>query len=595
MNEKIQTSVYLLKNEVTEFSKKHSPKNVEINSDYLEKHLLNKKYVAQKINNDYNPDYDMRLYHKSDFSEVKWKSFISTIAIDGEPILENEKLRNESFILFLKNKSTNKIFAISGGYGYTTIKDLHQEDFGMNILSRIVKKDERMLRAAKERNLTGNIFGSVKYFRGDLNLYENKNFGNFYQEIQASLDEKVLYNIFGFSKEDIKRKHLCIAKNDFKIKKSVSFDQLISIIKKIEYLFDNTDPIIEINDVIKLNKKGDAFLINKLNDELFQNIINIYNTVNFDFDIEVSHRDFDRYNEADTIIAKYSFEDEDFEIKFDETFRNINQLIEHIKINHSELTDSDIIDIIKNTHVKSIDSNGKTITLDSLIKHLSTELVHNSQSYFLLNNEWFQIKPTFNTDLNEHCKEFIPNNKYSGKLKKWKNEDKENAYNLSYLDENNTLVFDKFTPENIEVCDVMHWDDINIYFLHNKEGFNNSMRDLSQQIFISARKVKEDIKANNKNILAKLYDRVKNNQGGTPYFMRAKKQLDTISKSEFLALFDTRNVVFVLGVLDSSSKVRKLENIEEFDSCIAKFALHSLVNQMKILDVDLKIAQLEAA
>jgi len=72
----------------------------------------------------------------------------------------------------------------------------------------------------------------------------------------------------------------------------------------------------------------------------------------------------------------------------------------------------------------------------------------------------------------------------------------------------------------------------------------------------------------------------------------AGKQTEQYSEKEFLRLFD-KELFFVLAVLDTaSSKVRKISDINTFNSNIAKFSLRELVKEMKSLDINFKIAQL---
>lgn len=68
----------------------------------------------------------------------------------------------------------------------------------------------------------------------------------------------------------------------------------------------------------------------------------------------------------------------------------------------------------------------------------------------------------------------------------------------------------------------------------------------------------------------------------------------TVSQKDFIDLVANRNIVFVLAVLDTSTSIRKLENdIQKFDSNIAKFSINELSKNMRNLEIDFKILQLE--
>lgn len=248
--------------------------------------------------------------------------------------------------------------------------------------------------------------------------------------------------------------------------------------------------------------------------------------------------------------------------------------------------------LIGSSHITSKNNSGVIQTEDLLRNHFYTEIPHKGKSYFLTDSEWFEIKASFTNKLNEQCQDFINDNTSTISLSSWNpNKESENDFNAKHIGKNNFLVFDKFTPENIEACDILHWNQNNVYFIHVKSGFGNSMRDLTHQIFIAARRIKEDIKSGY-NYLGNLYDLVKNNQGISSYSKNAKNQLTNIKKSDFVDLFKTRKPVFVLAVVDTSKKNRSLKKVDDFSSNIAKFSLHELVKNMRNLAVDFEIYEI---
>jgi len=105
------------------------------------------------------------------------------------------------------------------------------------------------------------------------------------------------------------------------------------------------------------------------------------------------------------------------------------------------------------------------------------------------------------------------------------------------------------------------------------------MRDLTSQVFTSANRIKEDIDSD-KSYLKELYAKM---QAKEEY----KNQIS--SEDEFLAIFD-KKLHFILAVKDKSN--RELKNIEQFSSNIAKFALNELIKNMKSIDVDFMITQI---
>ena len=590
MSDKIQNSFYLLKENVKVLKRSKVIEQI-IDFNFLKTLLRNKGFKEQLILPNLSKKYEIKVYYKKTTNPIKWKEFIGTIVTQDQDILKSTNSTSESYVIILFNPLTKKYFASTGGYAHVTIQEIATNDFGLEILSRIIKADDKALRSSKERNLTGGVQGAIKFFRNDYNLYENESFGNIYNELNASINKDQLIDIFGFAKSDIKLGSLCIAKNSFSLKKSISFIELLTIIEKCENLLTQK-AVVEINSIEKISKSN-IVLLNDLWRNLQNEIFKNYTNLNNFFSVEIANKDFEKYYYANATILHFSVKRKKHQIEFDETIKNIQTILEEIKKIDNSLSDSDFQKCIENAYIETFDENGVLLTSDTLKNHFCAEIMLQNKSYFLIEKDWYEIGKTFIDKINEQANHFINANKYSGpKMDKWIN-GSENKYNSSYLKKTNSLVFDRFTPQNIEACDIMKWDNTNVYFYHVKKGFDNSMRDLCSQVLIAGRKVTEDSK-NSYIFLKELYDNVTKNNGKKQYSKDAKKSLLTISKKDFIDLVANRNIVFVLAVLDTSTSIRKLESdIQKFDSNIAKFSINELSKNMRNLDIDFKILQLE--
>jgi uncharacterized protein (TIGR04141 family) len=590
MSDKIQNNFYLLKENVKVLKKS---KVVEEIIDFKFLHILlkNKGFKEQSILANLSAKYEIKVYHKKSSTPIKWKGFISTVVKPDEDILKNNNSTSESYVIILFNTTTEKYFASTGGYAHVTIQEIATNDFGLEILSRIIKSDDKALRSSKERNLTGGIQGAIKFFRNDYNLYENESFGNIYNELNASINKDQLSEIFGFAKTDIKLGSLCIAKNSFSLKKSISFIELLTIIEKCENLIEKPR-VVEINSIEKISKSN-IILLNDLWEDLQKRVFDNYTDSNIFFSVEIANKDFEKYYYANSTVLTFSIKRKKHEVIFDETIRNIQTILDEIRKIDSNLSNVEFQRCIANAFIETLDENGVVLTSDNLKNHFCAEVSHLNKSYFLIEKDWYEIGMTFIDKINDQAEHFISTNKYSGpQMDKWIT-GSGNKYNSSYFTKADSLVFDRFTPQNIEACDIMRWDANNVYFYHVKKGFDNSMRDLCSQVLIAGRKVKEDSK-NKYAFLEILYDTVVKNNGKKQYAIEAKKHLSKTSKTDFIDLVRKRNIVFVLAVLDTSKTVRKLENdIQKFDSNIAKFSLNELSKSMRNLEIDFKILQLE--
>jgi len=593
MSDKIQTNIYLLREEIRIFEK-NKKLIKELNFDFVTKFLRSKGFKEQKVLENLKTKYEIKVFHKKTPTEVKWKEFIKNVVQNDEAILKENKSWIESFVILFKNEK-GQIFASTGGYANATMQEIATPDFGIEILSRIVTADAKNLKSTKERNLTGGIQGEVKFFRNDHNLYENDSFGKVYNELNALLTKQILKDNFGFKYNDLRSDSICIAKSYFSIKKAISFEELERLVAKCEDIMTK-EPKVEINSIDKISRKENV-LLESLREEIISKIFGNYKDDNNFFSVEISNKDFEKYFQANKTEFSFNYKREQKKVVFDGCVRAIQELLLKIKEVVSDCTIDDFRKIINSSYLQTFDENEIELTNDRLFDHFCTEVCYDDKTYFLMEKDWYIIKKSFLDYVNKQAKEFLNEKKYDGpKMLPWKKDTSENSYNRSYIGTNDCFVFDRFTPENIEACDVLRIDDSNnAYFFHVKKGFDNSMRDLCMQVYIAGKKVFEDSKSGFK-YLESLYDITKENKGEKDYSIVAKKQFDNVTKSEFINKIKGKKIIIVLAVLDSAVKDRDLYNeIEKFESNIAKFTLIELVRNLNALGIQFQITQLKKA
>jgi len=526
------------------------------------------KYSSQKlINNQINPFELYLFYRKHKKNKPEWKDFFDS-QVDASATMKTDPINmNESFVFFLYHKTSKKLYAICGGYGAFTIQKFIDDDFGINILIRIVShKGEKILRHAKEFGITGGIVGISKYFRQNYNFHENKNFGNIYREISAQIDKDTA-NVLGITTDENKQ---CIAKNSFKINQSINYSDMLNVVNKLDSIIQRTANF-NINDITKIDKNKNEKLIKELEELVLDSLWdNKSNLENLDESLDFIHKDFENFLKA----SKF---------KFAKTHHENNEtLFKTIISKFTNFTKDDFRKKLKSFSVVSIDEQETELTKETIYNHLVCEINHSIKSYFLINGAYYEITSNFKNSLNESCRNFISEN-YDSKLSKvWNDGDTEGVYNLSYKGENSTIVLDTITPENIESCDILKYDNDFVYLYHVKKGFNGSMRDLTNQVFISANRIIEDINTS-KTYLKSIYEKMQLTDN-------YKNQVS--SESDFLSIFEGKKLCFVLAIKDSGATGRSIQNIQSFSSNIAKFALNELINNMNNLGIKFKITQI---
>jgi uncharacterized protein (TIGR04141 family) len=550
-------------------------------------------FIAQKTIQNKKAGFDLLLFYKDRSSNPKWKVFLEDIVRDDQDILRTDVSRTESFILFLVKEDGGAAYAVSGGQGFFAIQEYIDENFGIDIIARLIHKEDRILKAVKERNYVGSLIGTNKFFRKTYNLFENESFGKIYEELNATLSPEILQEKFGFSVEDVKKGAICIAKSSFRIRKGIDFDQLFDIVKGCEDVYENMNPI-SINDVEIVDKKKEKTLVNDLTAELRHLLwLNYIKKENYYF-FDLCHKEFEKYLTASRYVIRKGSSGKTYlkDMEFS-TLDNVEILFDKLRGANASLEKEDeFVTLLDKLVIYSYDDDENPLTKGSFISHIFADVEYHDKRYFYLDQEWYWIKDEFTRNLDASCRNYIDKNYNTGLDESWNYpKESEDDYNGKYVNKENTLVLHKVTPENIEACDVLKWDEQNLYLYHVKAGFGNTMRDLCDQVLISAKRILQD-KNSTKEYLKKIYDELRNKKGCDPYFQAIGKQTENYTKKVFVDLFK-KNLVFVLAVMDtSSSKKRDIRNVEKFGSNIAKFSLQELAREMRGMDVDLKIAQI---
>ncbi len=588
--DKLQIGVYKIDTNHNSFNDCKS--TIEKLSDMIQENDVS--YNRQEIQNNIIADYKLILLYKMIPQDPKWKGFLSSIAKKGQSILKKKQSRSESFILLFAHNTTNNLYSTVGGMGYFAIQDVIEDDFGIDIISRLIKKEDKILKAISEKSVIGSILGSTKHFRKTYNLFENDSFGKIYQELTANLDTNLLTSYFGFSTNELKKDSVCVAKSSFRINKSITLDQLLKIVDGCEEVLIKLSPIA-INNVVKIIKKRNPNLIQNLENELYNQLWIRYqdSTTNIDFDL--CHKEYEYYLTASSYVVRKNTSEKNFfdDHEFD-TLENIDTLFEKIKdLDKAAENIDQFKKLLSALQIYSYGEDENELTKGWLFNHIFGDISYEDSKYFLIDNNWYQIKADFLSELNNGCQEFIDNNAYSDLDKQWDYPAiKENGYNQLYIGDRDTIVLDKIIPRNIEPCDILKWDLHNLYLIHIKASFGNTMRDLCSQIFIAAKLIRMDKNASQEYI-GDIYDQLNNKIGSDDsYFALVGKQTEAITKTDFINLFISKKLIFVLAVLDTANVERGIENIEQFNSNIAKFTLQDLVIGMRGIDVEFKIAQI---
>ncbi len=229
----------------------------------------------------------------------------------------------------------------------------------------------------------------------------------------------------------------------------------------------------------------------------------------------------------------------------------------------------------------------KKFTISSnFLFHISTEFNYNGKPVFLVDTKWFHLRDSFVEDLKINTAHVL--NSYPAPSEildvAW---DKtvlrtEGAYNLEYNPKDNYIVLDTVIADNIELCDIIYYNDEEIYLIHVKYGFQSMMRELTNQVTISARRLRETLGTKDKRLLEDIYRQLINKG----------YNINNLTLDEFKSLFNKRKKYVIAFTSHLKKDLEVKSNIDKFSSNIARFSLIQCSSEMRANYYDLLTYQI---
>lgn len=553
------------------------------------------RFKPQKLLREDFGDYKLKIFHAINIGPPKWRSFFLNIVAPKEDIFKSINSQ-ASYIAFIEH--SGMLFGISGGQGNFVLERYAVQNFGMEILVRLIDKNNKVIKSIKDRGVTGNILGQIKVFRGEQKFSDEDQFGKVYKQVDAELNYKILKEVFGFSNKEIKKDVTgCLAKDSFKLNKSITFEKLLNVVSKLTSLFTCKDANFPINKVHQVSKRTNSGkdLIKKLEDQFVLSLYKSFleNLLNeFDF----TYKDFEKYRNAalftiNEINGKQLLESSS-------CFTIDNLLLEFAR---NDLLISEDVDLFKNSFLKrfiySYDENGYKQTSDTIFNHFHGEITFENTVYFRIDGDWYRIQSEFIKDLNKECENTLSQIWDDSILSEpflVKSKETEGDYNLKYAGKKGYFVFDTIINESIEFCDILYEMPDSVNIIHVKKGFNNSLRDLTNQIAISARRFAED-RNSNYGFVNKIQEQTKRKLGSK------SKNGKVLGSQVFPAdgiqsIFSKKKdaqIFFCLAFVNSYNNLALKGNVSKFKSSIAKYCILELRKYIQSLNFSFKVVQIE--
>lgn len=478
------------------------------------------------------------------------------------------KHQEVSIILFVDNSID--IFVIVGGVAFQQIVEFIDHTFGLKLLSKIINPSEDEIVSINSRGLTGVRSGISEQFRQEIRVVDFAKFGKLPTEIDLILSSRTTDSYFSFLKNRPNDRVRIYVGKSFKIKKNLKFEELKLLMHEIEHIMGLEESDFLSSYIQETNRKSleDNFqplLINKIFND-FGNLgrLDTVDDIRFKFEFCNSNNMVGFYGADKYIMSKKAGNSYQ---AFAETYdrKDIYEMV--LRYARTVLPNPNLFEF--RTFIQGIRvlayQDGKKVCSGSFLYHFTAEFDLGPQSVFLVDNRWYRLRFSFLQELKQEVVSVLKNYKLPDNIfnKSWSPTISENQYNMMYHNIDQYIVFDTITPHGIELCDVLYIGDHTTYLIHVKKGFDNSMRELTNQILLSSKRVNSDLTTQKKEYLSKIW-----NAYSTKY-----PEDKRFSFESFVGLFKEK-IVYVLafavrGNVDSPI----ISNIDKYKSNIAKYSL----------------------
>ncbi len=155
---------------------------------------INKKTSEQpwkKENTAVHQDgFQVNIFSSHHTASPSWQRFLQP-ALSENSILAKCKNTIHRYLCFIGVEK--HIFLITGGTGtFHSIDQFVSQQFGLDVLVRIIDKNSPVVKGIQDRGVAGIILGQNRYFRDDQKLSSDDDFGKIYKEVRADLQGKYI-------------------------------------------------------------------------------------------------------------------------------------------------------------------------------------------------------------------------------------------------------------------------------------------------------------------------------------------------------------------------------------------------------------------
>ena len=501
-------------------------------------------------------------------------SFCKSFVKDDQEIVQF-KPKVSSSVLFVWNES--HIFAITTGQGFRVVGPYCMPKFGLRIAGSF-EEDFGII------GLTSNVMASTIHSRrttytNEVDFLNINSLDTISKEITGSLsDQDRVRKLLQLSENSRKKSMRVIAKDFIQLGSSLDFNGLLHLLKWI-CQFDFTQLNDIFNQMEPLNTKRDAEAIKHLDSQIaYQIYENIKDGQDIHFDL--FHKEVDKFIQAEVYTIQHNGH-----ILIESDYCPPPEIIrdsydEYLK--HTSASDNfaTFHDYFLNVKLEaSFEDN--IITSDSLLRHISGEILEGDTNYYVFYGEYFKLGAHYTARLNDDLHQKLQRGYYVSEIKTPWYGGSEDNFNKRVSEEESYVHLHKVMEGYIEFADLLKLENNSATIVHVKIGFDGSMRVLERQVELSIKRMQDLQKNNQEAYMRSIYRRAKDANVGRNI------ENSFSSEQEFIDAMRTCTFRYVIALLLKGDKVNV--DLMNTRSNIAKHCLNSLIHKCFEAGVDLKI------
>jgi hypothetical protein len=532
------------------------------------------------------------LYHyRITDKESDWSTFLP------EELKDDSEFQQTKVNLVLFIDTEHELFAIVGGSAFWIIANFIDHLYGLMTYDKIISLEEDEATSTKSRGMTGQRAGLSEQFRDDYRMINYLQFGKVPKELHVRLANQTSLEHFSFLLAKTTEKLQIAAGRGFKINKEVDFDKLHQVVNELSVIMtyaskDFLSSYVYIREPTVLEELK-ALLMHK-----------IYNNIPYLLGTSTDTRDVFEFDFCNPNKIEAFYEAEHYDLvektesgrKKDGHFATVNDKREIyrtvIERAYKLYPDNErsIMFYLYGVNVQGYVGNRQTAS-SGFMFHFNAEFSWNGEAVFLVDSKWYRLKDSFVENLMAQTERILKNSRLTSGIvdKTWTFDvsslrfTNEGAYNMQYDDRPGYIVLDTIITDGIELCDVLHFSGNELYLIHVKHSFTSRVRELTNQILISARRLRQAISSKHRVYFDKIFDAL----------VAKGRSTNGLDKDGFYNAFVNRKPIYVFATASQLAQDLPIEdNVSSYDSNIARFSLVTCSAEMQTTYFELKTCQI---